>query len=111
MVEYVPSRGHFILINFNPQAGHEQKRKRPALVVSQTIFNQHRGFVFVCPISNTKRQNPFYISIPEKEVATGVIMTDQMRSLDYLARRAEFLGECPEALIAKVRGRIKRILF
>lgn len=111
MVEYVPSRGHFIHINFNPQAGHEQKGKRPALVVSQTIFNQHRGFVFVCPISNTKRQNPFYILIPDGEVVTGVIMADQMRSLDYLARKAEFLGECPEALVTKVLQRIKRILF
>lgn len=111
MVEYIPGRGHFIYVNFNPQAGHEQKGKRPALVVSQTIFNQNRGFVFVCPISNTKRQNPFYISIPDGEVVTGVIMTDQMRSLDYNARKAEFLGECPEALMAKVRGRIKRILF
>lgn len=111
MVDYVPQRGHFIRIRFEPQAGHEQMGIRPALVISHTAFNNTRGFTFVCPISNTKRQNPFYIVIPDQQVVTGVIMADQMRSLDYLARRAEFIGECPEALVQKVLSRIRRILF
>lgn len=72
MVDYIPQREHFIRINFNPQAGHEQKGKRPFIVVSHTIFNQKRGFVFVCPISDTERQNPFYINIPEGEAVTQV---------------------------------------
>jgi len=110
-VNYIPQRGHFIHINFNPQAEHEQKGKRPAIVVSHTIFNEKRGFVFVCPINNTKRQNPFYINIPEGEAVTGVIMIDQLRSLDYAARKAEFISECPEVLLQKVLQRIKRILF
>lgn len=111
MVDYIPQRGHFIRINFNPQAGHEQKGKRPALVVSHTLFNEKRGFVFACPISNTKRQNPFYIIIPDGEALTGVIMTDQLRSLDYVARKAEFLGECPEALMRSALLKIKRIVL
>lgn len=111
MVDYVPQEGHFIRINFNPQAGHEQMGTRPALVVSHTAFNQKRGFAFICPISNTKRQNPFYVVIPENLAVTGVIMTDQMRSLDYVARRAEFVAECPDALFQKVLRRIRRILF
>lgn len=111
MVDYIPSRGHFIRINFNPQAGYEQKGKRPALVVSHTLFNQKRGFAFVCPISNTLRQNPFYIKIPEGLSVTGVIMTDQMRSLDYVVRLADFLGECPEELLVLAIARIKRIVL
>lgn len=111
MVTYVPQRGHFIRINFNPQAGHEQKGKRPALVVSYTLFNQKRGFAFVCPISNTQRQNPFYVKIPEGLSVTGVIMTDQLRSLDYVFRKAEFLGDCPEELLVTAISRIKRIVL
>ncbi len=111
MVDYVPQQGHFIRIRFDPQAGHEQMGNRPALVISHTAFNNTRGFAFVCPISNTKRQNPFYIVISDQQAIAGVIMTDQMRSLDYVARRAEFIRECPEALVQKVLSRIRRILF
>lgn len=110
-MNYIPQRGHFIRINFNPQSGYEQKRTRPALVLSHTSFNQVRGFAFVCPISNTKRQNPFYILIPEQEMVTGVVMTDQLRSLDYSARKTEFIGECSEILLQKALGRIRRIIL
>lgn len=111
MVDYIPERGHFIRINFNPQAGHEQKGKRPALVISHTLFNQKRGFAFVCPISNTERQNPFYIKLPEVLSVTGVIMTDQLRALDYVVRKAEFLEECPEQLLVTALSRIKKIIL
>lgn len=108
---YIPQRGHFIRLNFDPQAGHEQMGSRPALAVSHDAFNRKLGFVFVCPISNTKRQNPFYVSIPNGEAVTGVVMTDQLRSLDYRARRASFVGECPDNLLQEVLRRIKPILF
>ncbi len=108
---YLPKRGDFIWISFDPQAGHEQMGNRPALVVSYDRFNQKVGFAFVCPISNTQRQNPFYVKIPEGEAVTGVIMTDQTRSLDFRAREARFMGECPEILLQDVLRRIKPILF
>lgn len=84
---------------------------RPALVVSQTRFNRKMGFVFVCPISNTQRKNPFYVPIPEGEAVTGLIMTDQLRSLDYRARQASFISECPRDVIQEVLSRIQPILF
>jgi mRNA interferase MazF len=84
---------------------------RPALVVSHTEFNQYRGFAFVCPISNTKRRNPFYVTIPAELSVTGVIMTDQLRSLDYRSRVAISIGTCPEDLLAEVLNRIYPILF
>lgn len=111
MVTYVPGRGDFIRLNFGPQAGHEQMGDRPALVISHTSFNEKMGFVFVCPISNTKRENPFYVpTIGEKKV-TGVIMADQLRSLDYRARKACLIGKCSHELLLEVLARIEPIIF
>ena len=84
---------------------------RPALVLSHTSFNQKMGFAFVCPISNTKRKNPFYVPISETVKVTGVIMADQLRSLDHRARNAVFIGKCPNALLQEVLMRIEPILF
>ena len=111
MVNYIPKRGHFIWISFDPQAGHEQMGNRPALVVSHDGFNQRTGFALVCPISNTKRRNSFYVDIPDGEAVTGVIMTEQTRSLDFRARTAKFIGECPDLLLQDVLRRIRPILF
>lgn len=111
MVDYVPARGDFIWLNFNPQSGREGRGTRPALVISYTEFNQYRGFAFVCPISNTKRRNPFYVRIPANLAITGVIMTDQLRSLDYRARQAALISTCPEDLLMEVLERIYPIMF
>jgi mRNA interferase MazF len=85
--------------------------KRPALVVSHTEFNIQRGFILVCPVSNTKRKNPFYINIPEGLAITGVLMADQLRSLDYRSRGAESIAICPNDLFLEVLGRIHPIIF
>jgi mRNA interferase MazF len=111
MVDYMPARGDFIWLNFDPQSGREQMGKRPALVVSHTEFNQHRGFILVCPVSNTNRNNPFYVNIPEGEVVTGVVMADQLRSLDYKSRGAELIATSPKDLLMEVLGRIYPIMF
>jgi mRNA interferase MazF len=108
---YIPSRSHFIRIDFDPQAGHEQMGNRPALVVSHSQFNQKMGFAVVCPISKTKRQNPFYVKIPQGLKVKGVVMADQVRSLDFRARKATFICDCPNLLIEDVLRRIKPILF
>lgn len=110
-MSYLPQRGHFIWLQFDPQAGHEQMGQRPALVVSHDAFNQRLGFALVCPISNTQRQNAFYVLIPPGLPVTGVIMTDQLRSLDFRARGARFIAECPDSLLQDVLRRIKPILF
>jgi mRNA interferase MazF len=108
---YIPSRGDFIWLSFDPQAGHEQMGNRPALVVSHDSFNAKMGFAFVCPISNTQRKNPFHIQIPAGNAVTGVIMVDQLRSLDFRARKARFIASCPDLLLQDVLRRIKPILF
>lgn len=108
---FIPERGNFIRINLNPQAGHEQMGNRPALVVSHTRFNQKMGFAMVCPVSNTKRKNPFYVKIPDGLKVTGVVMSDQLRSLDFKARSASLICNCPDLLLQDVLRRIKPILF
>jgi mRNA interferase MazF len=111
MVDYIPSRGDFIWLDFDPQSGREQMGKRPALVLSQSEFNRHRGFVFVCPVSTTKRQNPFYVKIPDDLSVSGVIMCDQLRALDYRSRNARLIATSPEELVIEVLSRIHPILF
>jgi mRNA interferase MazF len=111
MVDYAPARGDFIWLNFDPQSGREQMGKRPALVVSHTEFNQQRGFILVCPVSNTKRKNPFYVNIPDGEAVTGILMADQLRSLDYKSRGAELIATCPKDLLLEVLARIYPIMF
>lgn len=111
MVDYIPERGQFIRLNFDPQSGREQMGTRPALVVSHTKFNRKMGFVFICPVSNTQRRNPFYVQIPDRETVTGVVMADQLRSLDYKARSAVFIGDCPSDLLHQVLRRISPIMF
>lgn len=111
MVGHIPKRGDFIRLSFDPQAGQEQKGNRPALVVSHSAFNKKMGFVFVCPVSSTKRRNPFYVTIPEGIKVTGVIMSDQLRSLDYRTRKASHISKCPENTLQEVLMRIGPIMF
>ncbi|MGL5796035.1 MAG: type II toxin-antitoxin system PemK/MazF family toxin [Waterburya sp.] len=106
-----PQRQEFIWLDFDPQIGHEQKGRRPGLVVSHTLFNQKMGFVYICPLSSTSRSNPFYVTIPEGLMVNGVIMCDQLRSLDFRARKFEFICDCPNLLFQDVLRRIKPILF
>ncbi len=110
MVSYVPQQGDFISLEFDPQAGHEQMGTRPALVVSKAAFNRKMGFVFVCPITNTKRQNRFHVPVVAQNL-TGYIMTEQLKSLDYHARRAKFIETCSAELLQEVLNRIEPILF
>jgi len=111
MIDYIPNRGDFIWLNFDPQSGHEQMGKRPALVLSHSSFNQKLGFVFVCPISSTKRKNPFYVEIQKDRDINGVVMSDQLRSLDYRSRKAELISTCSEELLLEVLSRIHPIIF
>jgi len=111
LVDYIPERGDFIRLNFDPQAGHEQMESRPALVISHTSFNRKMGFVFVCPVSTTKRKTPFYIRVSQGKKVTGVILADQLRSLDFRVRKAAFITKCPEESLQEVLMHIEPIIF
>ena len=94
MVTY--KQGDIIVIDFSPQRGHEQKGRRPAIVLSNNILNQHSSIALVCPITNTNKNHPFHIELDERTQTTGVILCDQAKMLDIKARNAEFKEECPE---------------
>lgn len=87
MSAYVPGQGDISAITFDPQAGHEQKGRRPALVVSKGLFNSSTGLAIVCPITNTDRGFPFHVPIPEISSLSGFVMVEQVKSVDFRARR------------------------
>jgi mRNA interferase MazF len=97
--KYVPRKGDLITITFDPQAGHEQKGRRPALVVSNFLFNKHTGLALVCPITNTDRKIPFHLPIPKTSSLTGFVMVEQVKSADFTSRNAKFIEKAPEALV------------
>lgn len=99
MAAYVPRKGEFVALSFDPQSGHEQSGRRPALVVSNDLFNKHTGLCIACPITNTRRDYPFHVPIPENEQVTGVVMVEQVKSIDYRARAVKRIGAAPEAVV------------
>jgi mRNA interferase MazF len=99
MASYVPRKGDFVAFTFDPQSGREQQGRRPALVVSNDLFNDRTGLCIACPITNTRRDYPFHVSIPEGQDVAGVVMVEQVKSIDYQSRRAKRIGRAPEAVI------------
>ncbi len=102
MPAYVPEKGDFITLSFDPQAGHEQKGRRPALIISNSLFNQATGLAFACPITNTDRKIPFHLPLPNTSSLTGFVMVEQVKSIDYHARNARFVEEAPSELVEDV---------
>lgn len=108
---YVPAQGDFVVLSFDPQAGHEQKGRRPALVVSKEAFNVKTGLAFVSPITSTDRGYPFHAKIPAGQPVRGVVMVDQTRSVDYRARKVQFKARAPEDLLVEVLSLLEPIIF
>lgn len=102
MARYVPKQGDFVVVNFDPQSGHEQRGRRPALVVSKTAFNRHTGLAILCPITNTFRNFPFHVAVPEGSKLTGYIMVEQTRSVDYTSRKVKFVERAPRTVLDEV---------
>lgn len=102
MPVYIPCQGDIVAINFDPQSGHEQKGRRPAFVVSKKLFNSSTGMAIVCPITNTDREFPFHVPVPENSQLTGFIMVEQVKSVDFRSRRIKRIEHSNEELIADV---------
>ena len=109
MVKYIPEQGDIVALSFDPQSGHEQKGRRPALIVSNKVFNQHLGLAFACPITNTKRDFPFHIEVISENI-TGFIMTEQLKSIDYNTRNIKFIEKANQKTINQVLGIVESIL-
>ena len=104
MRHYVPRKGDFITVSFDPQAGHEQKGRRPALVLSNDLFNRHTGLAIVCPVTTTNREFPFHVAVPETSSLTGFVMVEQVKSIDFRMRRSKFVERAPKPFVEDVLG-------
>ena len=107
---YIPDRGDIVWITFNPQAGHEQAGRRPALVLSPAVYNAKVGLAILCPFTSQIKGYPFEVLIPEGLAIGGVILSDQVKSLDWKARQAEWAGRLPTSTAAEVLGKLSTIL-
>jgi mRNA interferase MazF len=107
---YVPQRGDLVWLQFSPQAGHEQRGLRPALVVSSTAYNEKTGLAVFCPITNQIKGYPFEVSLPSGLKATGVVLSDHVKNLDWKARRAKRFATAPESVVEQVTTRIAALL-
>ena len=107
---YVPNRGDAVWINMNPQAGHEQAGRRPAVVLSPYSYNVKVGLALFAPITNKIKGYPFEVVVPEGGRVSGAILSDQIKSLDWKARNSEFFGKIGDPVILEVLTKIATLL-
>lgn len=107
---YIPNRGDIVWITFNPQAGHEQAGRRPALVLSPSAYNGKVGLAILCPITSQIKNYPFEVIIPDGLKISGAILSDQVKSLDWRARQAEFVCKLPESSLDEVLQKLGTLI-
>jgi len=108
--EYIPKKGDLVILTFDPSAGHEQQGRRPALIISNEVFNKHVGLAIACPITNTDRNFPFHVKV-ESDNLTGFIMTEQVKSIDYNVRKVKFVERVSDEVMEKVLGIVESVVF
>jgi len=108
--EYSPERGDIVWLEFNPQAGHEQSGTRPALVVSPKAYNKKVGLALFCPITSNIKGYPFEVLLPKEHKVTGVILSDQVKSLDWRVRNAKRIACVPKDVLEDVLAKILTLL-
>jgi mRNA interferase MazF len=99
-----------VWVNFTPQAGHEQAGRRPAIVLSPRIYNERAGLAVLCPITSQSKGYPFEVGLPAGLRLRGVILADQLKSLDWRQRQVQRAGKVPEGTLQEVRKLIAALL-
>jgi mRNA interferase MazF len=107
---YVPQRGDAVWIALNPQAGHEQAGRRPAIVLSPGAYNGKVGLAILCPVTNQIKGYPFEVPLPAGLPVSGAILADQVKCLDWRVRNAEFICALPPRIVAEVLQRLGALL-
>lgn len=107
---YQPERGHLIWLDFTPHSGTEQGGRRPALVLSAMDFNIATGLVFVCPVTNQGKGSSFEVTLPRGTGVSGYVLSDHLRSLDWITRNATFISKVTQEVMWEVVGRIEAIM-
>ena len=102
---YSPAQGDIVWLDFHPQQGHEQRGRRPALVISHQKYNERVGLALFCPITSKAKNYPFEVAVGTSEV-NGVVLSDQVKSLDWNARRVAFIEKIGADVFAEVKAKI-----
>lgn len=107
---YVPDAGDLVWLTFDPQAGHEQRGRRPALILSPRAYNAKARLAIACPITSHAKGYPFEVALPDDGKVTGVVLSDHIKSLDWNARRLEFAETAPVDVVTDVREKLRVLL-
>jgi mRNA interferase MazF len=107
---YVPGRGDVVWVSLNPQAGHEQAGRRPAVVVSPAGYNGKTGLALLCPVTSQVKAYPFEVRIPEGLPVTGVVLSDQVKSLDWRARNAELICRLTDEAVMELLQKLATLV-
>ena len=108
--DYVPRRGDAVWLQFDPQTGHEQAGRRPALVLSPESYNRRVGLAILCPITPQAKGYPFEVALPPGGGISGVVLSDQLKSLDWRARRAHLIEALPQRVTEEVLAKLGTLL-
>ena len=108
--EYVPRRGDAVWLQFDPQTGHEQAGRRPALVLSPESYNRRVGLAILCPITGQAKGYPFEVALPPGGGISGVVLSDQLKSLNWRARRAHLIEALPPRVTEEVLAKLGTLL-
>ena len=107
---YVPDRGDLVWLTFDPQAGHEQAGRRPAVVLSPSHYNARAGLAVVVPVTRQEKQYPFEVLLPRGVAVRGVVLADQLKSVDWRAREAKRIAKLPEEIVSAILQRAALLL-
>jgi len=107
---YTPAQGDLVWLDFNPQAGHEQSGRRPAVILSPAAYNKLIGLALVCPVTQQVKGYPFEVNLPEGLPISGAVLADHVKSQDWRARNAAFIGKLDESTLGAVLKRIRLLL-
>jgi len=107
---YVPERGDLVWVDFSPQRGHEQGGERPAVVISQRIYNERSGLTLVCPVTSKDKGYPFEVTIQEGKI-NGFVLSDQVRSIDWKARRVRFISKMDLRTLKEISEKIVSLIM
>ncbi|MCJ7811979.1 endoribonuclease MazF [bacterium] len=110
MVDYTPEQGDIVWLTLNPQKGHEQSGRRPAVVLSPSAYNSKVSLAIFCPITSKEKSYPFEVRLPEKCSVRGVLLVDQVKSFDWRSRNAEYICTISSSLLKDISKKLKLLL-
>ena len=108
---YIPNRGDIVYLDFNPTKGHEQRGYRPALIISPAAYSEKSSLALFCPITSQQKGYPFEVLLPEELQTHGVILVDQIRSLDWRVRQMKFVETVSLEVITEVQAKITPLIY